>query len=173
MPAAAFYEGMQGGGTGYHRGLAYRVGLTIPLFYLVYHDCVVGYWQHGTPFGREDHANHVLHDLLCGQPSSWSIVYEQWNDLKPLIKQTCDLLGRLHERTAHHPLLDHQILTADCMVQKSTFGDGTAVWVNYGIVSSRQEDVTIPPKGFLLKLPGEPTKVATVSRKISYLDPAR
>lgn len=169
MPAAAFYEGMQGGGTGYHRGLAYRVGLTVPLFYLVYHDCVVGYWQHGTPHGREDHANHVLHDLLSGQPSSWSIVYDQWRDLKPLIRETYELLGRFHERTAFYPMTDHRILTADAMVQTSCFGDGSQVWVNYGITSYREDTVTIPPKGFMLKIPGEPYKMATVDRRIRYL----
>ncbi len=109
MPVVGFCEGLSGGGTGYHRGLIYRTGLTVPLFYLVYRECVVGYWQHGTPHGREDHANHVLLDLLYGQPSSWSIEYAQWKDLKPMIKETYDLLGRFHERTAHMAMVDHQL----------------------------------------------------------------
>lgn len=169
MPAAAFYEGMQGGGTGYHRGIAYRVGLTVPLFYLVYHDCVVGYWQHGTPYGREDHANHVLLDLLCAQPSSWSVVHEQWQDLKPKIKETYDVLGRLHERTAFHPMTDHQFLTEDCMVQTSSFGDGTQVWVNFGITTYQTSTMTIPPKGFALQIAGEALRVGAAGRRIEYL----
>jgi hypothetical protein len=168
MPAAAFYEGMQGGGTGYHRGVAYRYGLTVPLFYLVYHDCVVGYWQHGTPFGREDHANHVLHDLICAQPSSWSIVHEQWNDLKYMIKETYDLLGKLHGKIAFESMLDHRIISKDFMVQKSSFGDGTEVWINYGITSFTDENVAIPPKGFILKVPGEQIKAGVVGRRIKY-----
>jgi hypothetical protein len=169
LPAASFFEGLHGGGTGYHRGLSYRVGLTVPLFHLVYHDCVVGYWQHGMPFGREDHANHVLHDLLTAQPSSWSLVHEQWEDLKPLIQETYELLGPLHERTAHHPMVDHEVLTDDFNVQRSEFADGTVVRVNYGITSYRDGETTIPAKGFEVRVPGEPVRIGSVSRRIQHL----
>lgn len=170
IPGLAFCEGLSGGGTGYHYGISYQEGLTIPLFYLVYRECVVGYWQHGTPYGREDHANHVLLDLLQGQPSSWSIEYAQWKDLKPLIKQTYDLLGRLHEKTAHEAMTDHEILTADYMVQRSEFSDGTNVWVNFGITSYQNAEFTLPPKGFRLQMAGEPVRMGTVERDIRYFD---
>lgn len=169
VPVATFFEGLSGGGTGYHRGVGYRTGLTAPLFYLVYRECVVGYWQHGTPHGREDHANHVLLDLLQGQPSSWSIEYDQWADLRPLLAQTYELLGRLHEKTAHAPMTDHRYLSADHMVQTTEFGDGTRVWVNFGLTTFGDGDLTIPPKGFRLSVPGEPVKVGTVARRIEYL----
>ena len=168
LPVVSFCEGLQGGGGDYHRGVGYRVGLTVPLFYLVYRECVVGYWQHGTPYGREDHANHVLLDVLYGQPSSWSLVFDQWEDLKPIFKETYDLLGRLHEKTAHFSMIDHQFLTDDYMVQRSEFSDGTVAWVNFGITTYESEFVSIPPKGFRLKVAGEQLKVATVGRKIEY-----
>jgi hypothetical protein len=169
IPVLAFCEGLSGGGTGYHYGMSYRTGLTIPLFYLVYRECVVGYWQHGTPYGREDHANHVLLDLLNGQPSSWSIEYAQWNDLRLLFKETYDLLGYLHEKTAHCPMVNHEILTTDYMVQHSEFSDGTEVWVNFGITTYDQETILLPPKGFRLKMPCEPVKQGRVGRHIEYL----
>lgn len=168
LPIVSFCEGLQGGGGDYHRGVGYRVGLTVPLFYLVYRECVVGYWQHGTPYGREDHANHVLLDLLYGQPSSWSLVYDQWEDLKPLFKETYDLLGRLHQKTAHFAMTNHEYLSDDHMVQHSTFSDGTSIWVNFGITSYQNESINIPPKGFRLEVAGEEPKVATVGRKIEY-----
>jgi hypothetical protein len=169
MPVVGFCEGLSGGGTGYHRGITYRSGLTVPLFYLVYRECVVGYWQHGTPHGREDHANHVLMDLLYGQPSSWSLDYAQWQDLRPLIKETYDLLGRLHEKTAHAAMIDHRYLSPDRMVQKTSMEDGTEVWVNFGITSFKNEAFTLPPKGFRISCPGEEAKTGAVSRNISYL----
>lgn len=168
MPAVAFCEGLSGGGTGYHYGVTYRTGITIPLFYLVYHDCVVGYWQHGTPYGREDHANHLLLDLLCTQPSSWSIEYDQWNDLKPVIKKTYELLGPLSERMAHLAMTGHQILSDDYMVQKSEFEDGTEIWVNFGITTYKTEEFILPPKGFRLKVSGENINTGSVTRAISY-----
>jgi len=169
MPVVGFCEGLSGGGTGYHRGITYRSGLTVPLFYLVYRECVVGYWQHGTPHGREDHANHVLLDLLYGQPSSWSLEYAQWNDLKPMIKETYDLLGRLHEKTAHLAMVDHKYMTEDYMVQKTELSDGTEIWVNFGITSFRNNRLDLPPKGFIINVPGESEIKATVSRKIQYV----
>jgi len=170
IPIIAFCEGLSGGGTGYHRGIAYRTGFTVPLFYLVYRECVVGYWQHGTPYGREDHANHVLLDLLYGQPSSWSLEYAQWEDLKPMIKETYDLLGRLHEKTAHAAMTDHQFITVDRMVQKSVFSDGTEIWVNFGITSYKSKAIQLPPKGFWVVRPGEGIKSGVVSRQIKYFD---
>jgi len=166
----AFCEGLSGGGTGYHRGIAYRTGLTVPLFYLVYRECVVGYWQHGTPYGREDHANHVLLDLLYGQPSSWSLEYAQWEDLKPMIRETYDLLGRLHEQTAHAAMTDHQFITVDRMVQGSVFSDGTEIWVNFGIISYNNGAVQLPPKGFRVKFSDGRIRGGVVSRHIEYFD---
>jgi hypothetical protein len=168
MPVVGFCEGLSGGGTGYHRGLTYRSGLTVPLFYLVYRECVVGYWQHGTPHGREDHANHVLLDLLYGQPSSWSIEYAQWSDLKPMIKETYDLLGRFHEKTAHLAMVDHQYLTEDYMVQRTKLNDGTEVWVNFGFTTYEKESFTLPPKGFLIFEAGGKVTMGKVSRSIEY-----
>jgi hypothetical protein len=132
---------------------------------------VVAYWQHGTPFGREDHANHVLHDLLTAQPSSWSLVHDQWEDLKPLIQQTSELLGPLHTRTAHAVMVDHTILTDDHMVQRSEFADGTRVWVNYGIRSFRDRDGRIAPKGFRVRVPGQKEKVGVAGREIIDFGP--
>jgi hypothetical protein len=170
VPVVTFCEGLSGGGTGYHRGIAYQTGLTVPLFYLVYRECVVGYWQHGTPHGREDHANHVLLDALNGQPSSWSLEYGQWRDLKPMIVETYELLGRLHEETAHFAMTDHRIMTPDYMVQRSELEDGTSIWVNFGITSYQAHNFEMPPKSLRIERPGKPILSAIISREISYLD---
>jgi len=170
LPWVSFCEGLSGGGTGYHRGIAYRCGLTVPLFYLVYRECVVGYWQHGTPHGREDHANHVLLDALNGQPSSWSLEYKQWKDLEPMIVQTYELLGRLHEETAHFAMTDHRIMTPDYMVQRSELEDGTIIWVNFGITSFQAKTFQMPPKSLRIERPGKPIISAIISREIRYLN---
>ena len=87
----------------------------------------------------------------------------------PMIKETYDLLGKLHEKTAFQPMLHHEILTSDYMVQKSTFGDKTEVIVNYGITSYNFQNIVIPPKGFILNVPNEGRKIAAVGRKITYI----
>jgi hypothetical protein len=130
---------------------------------------VVGYWQHGTPHGREDHANHVLLDLLYGQPSSWSIEYSQWKDLKPLFLQVAELLGGLHARTAHASMTGHYILTDDYMVQQTTLSDGTTISVNFGITSYEDEKLHLPPKGFQVVYPEGESVKGRVERTIEYL----
>lgn len=169
VPVCSYFEGLPGSSKGLFGGIASMgFGIAVPLFNLVYHDAVVCYWQHGQPYGREDHVNHVLHDLLSGQPSSWSLVYDQWEDLKPLIKECYDLLGQLHQKTAHYQLTSHQYLSPDYAVQRSQFDDGTEVTVNFGITSYEYDDGKIAPKGFILKLAGEEVKTGTFSRNIVY-----
>ncbi|MFI3212447.1 MAG: DUF5696 domain-containing protein [Eubacteriales bacterium] len=151
-----YFEGLPGDAYGYFSGIdSPGFGIATPLFNLVYHDSVICYWQHGQPFGREDHENHLLHDLLSGQPSSWSLVYDQWEDLLPMIKQCYDLLGKLHKQTAFSELIVHNFLTEDFAVQESLFGDNTRVQVNYGITTYHCEEYSIPPKGFRLSIVGE------------------
>lgn len=164
---APFFEGLPGDSIGYFSGIdAAGFGISVPLFNLVYHDAVVCYWQHGQPFGREDHENHVLHDLLSGQPSSWSLVYEQWKDLLPLIKQCYELLGTLHKRTAHMEMTTHQFLSDDYAVQESRFADGTRVLVNYGITTYETDEFRIAPKGFRVEYPGEEATQGGFSRLV-------
>ncbi len=169
VPVCSFFEGLPGSSVGFFGGIeSTDFGIAAPLFNLVYHDAVVCYWQHGQPFGREDHANHVLHDLASGQPSSWSLVYEQWADLLPLIRQSYGLLGSLHARTAHHPMTSHEYLSADFAAQRTRFGEGSEVVVNFGIRSVEVGGHRVPPKGFRLEVPGEAAKVGALSRDIVY-----
>lgn len=170
IPICSFFEGLPGSSEGFYSGIeSMGFGIIAPLFNLVYHDAIVCYWQHGQPFGREDHSNHVLHDLLCGQPSSWSLVYEQWEDLKPLILQCYKLLADFHKKTAYHPMISHEFLTPDFAVQRTRFGDGSEVTVNFGITSHVIDKIKIPPKGFILKTYGESVKLGTINRSINYI----
>jgi hypothetical protein len=164
-----YFEGLPGSSKGYSSGVeSASFGIAVPLFNLVYHDSVICYWQHGQPFGREDHSNHVLHDLLSGQPSNYSIVYDQWDDMLPLIKECYMTLGRVHKKTAFHEMTDHAVLSDDFALQRSEFSDGTTVAVNYGITTKKFDNVEVPPKGFVLDIPGEERKIGSYSRKIEW-----
>ncbi|MCJ7738189.1 MAG: DUF5696 domain-containing protein [Anaerolineae bacterium] len=152
--ACSFFEGLPGSSVGFFDGITGPLfGIATPLFSLVYHDAVVSYWQHGQPFGREDHDNHFLSDLLSANPSSWVLVKEQWDDLKPLIKESADMLGQLHRRTAHQQMISHSFISEDFAVQESSFEDGTHVVVNFGITSFSTDSCLIAPKGFLIENP--------------------
>jgi hypothetical protein len=64
-------------------------------------------------------------------------------------------------------MVDHEVRTADFDVQRSEFADGTVVRVNYGITSYRDGETRIPPKGFEIRVPGEPVLIGSVSRRIT------
>jgi len=170
VPVCTYFEGLPGSGPGTNAGIeASGFGISVPLFYLVYHDSVICYWQHGQPYGREDHINHMLFDLLNAQPSSWSIIHEQFDDLEPLIADACKLLGRFHLKTAFCEMVCHEYLKKDFTVQKAIYSDGSEVLVNFGILSFYLGDLKIPPKGFLLKISGEEQLVGCFDRKVNYL----
>lgn len=143
--------------------------IATPLFNLVYHDAIVCYWQHGQPFGREDHVNHILHDLLTVQPSSWSIVYEQFEDLFPLIKQVYLLLGKLHERLAFNKMIKHEFISEDLALQRTYFDNGTEIIVNFGITSFLIDKHKIPPKGFVIFFNEKEVIIGRLTRDIEYL----
>ncbi|MCL2832020.1 MAG: glycoside hydrolase [Treponema sp.] len=170
VPVCTYFEGLPGSGTGTNAGVeASGFGISAPLFYLVYHDSVICYWQHGQPYGREDHINHMLFDLLNAQPSSWSIIYEQFGDMEPLILDAYRLLGRFHTKTAHCQMVNHEYLKKDFTVQKTVFSDGSEVIVNFDILSFSLGDNKIPPKGFLLKMNGEDQLIGCFDRTVKYL----
>jgi hypothetical protein len=166
VPVCAFFEGMPGTAIGLNHGAeSAGFGMMVPLFNLVYHDAVVCYWQHGQPFGREDHVNHVLHDLLSAQPSSWSLIYEQWEDLKPLIKQCYDLLAKMHEKTAFSEMTDH-LISDDYLVHTSKFSNGTVIHVNFDIRTRTLGDIQLKPKGFYVQNPDESPISGSLPRDI-------
>ena len=166
VPVCTFFEGMPGSAIGLNHGAeSAGFGMMVPLFNLVYHDAVVCYWQHGQPFGREDHVNHVLHDLLSAQPSSWSFVYEQWDDLKPLIKQCYDLLAKAHENTAFCEMTDHEA-SSDYLVHRTKFSNGTVIYVNFDIRTRTYDDIRLKPKGFCVLFPKELPILGCLSRDI-------
>jgi hypothetical protein len=70
LPIAAFYEEHP-----------VRMGIDVPLYHLVYHECAVLYWQHGMPYNYGlDNYGHVrgtwltkfLRGLLYGDPRAGS-----------------------------------------------------------------------------------------------------
>jgi hypothetical protein len=160
VPFLDYHEGMMGGGcyswpAGYLRDIksrdeiderylkygidpAYRV----PMFELVFHDCVVNYWYWGATndylheFAPEITDRKTAMNVLYGTPPMMWVNSHglHWN--KPeerrlmieIYQQTC----KLHEVIADQEMISHEFLTPDRKVQRSTFSDGTTCTVNFG-----------------------------------------
>lgn len=154
-----YHEGMMGGGNyswpaGYLRDVTSREEISenylkygsdpanrVPLFELVFHDCVVDYWYWGA---TNDYLHQVAPEItdrktamnvLYGTPPMmwvnqhglrWSVPEER-QLMIDIYRQVC----KLHEVIADQEMMSHEYLSPDRKVQRSTFADGTVCTVNF------------------------------------------
>jgi len=114
----------------YQVGEAYR----LPLWELVYHDCVVAQWYWG------DYNNKLpkvwrkrdLFNALYGTPPMYLFDLKQWNEKKAQFAASYKVAAPVARATGYHEMTDHRVLTADRCVQQSVFANGVTVTVNFG-----------------------------------------
>lgn len=138
-----------------------RFGIDVPLYGLVYHECAMLYRQHGSPYnyGMDNYGYprgpwpaKFLRGLLYGDQSSWTVSNSAYYAWRKTFKAINDVLGPHQRRLAHEELLNHQILTADFLVQRTVFSSGVEVTVNYGEFPFRLEDGTeLPAYGYRVR----------------------
>lgn len=151
-------------------GHQYRV----PLWELVFHDCVVTtwYWGDSSDFllqaAPEVTPKKDAYNILYGTiPLLWADARRgSWRDHRDVFLRTYRNTCILHEVIAGTEMLDHEFLTEDRRVQRTTFSDGTWAVVNFGpepyelAVDNRQW--VLPENGFVVKGPSiEQSRVMT------------
>ena len=181
-----YHEGMMGGGcyswpAGYLRDIESREEISerylkygidpayrVPMFELVFHDCVVDYWYWGATndylhqFAPEITDRKTATNVLYGTPPMmwvnshglrWSEP-EQRQLMIEIYQQTC----KLHEVIADQEMVSHEFLTPDRKVQRSTFADGTVATVNFGdsayTVTAGEREFSLGTNDFYVKGPG-------------------
>ena len=110
-----------------------KKGIPVPLFNLVYHDCVIEPWMMDRVSKDED---YMLYALLAGgapylvrdgaYPNTDGAFDGEKISLPEMAKR-CRVVTELHEKTAFCELIRHTCLHADGSLQKSEFSDGTYV----------------------------------------------
>jgi hypothetical protein len=113
----------------------------LPLWELVYHDCVVSQWYWG------DYNNKLpaiwnkrdLFNMLYGTPPMFMFTREGWAKNKDrFVKSYRDTCGVARE-VGYAEMTDHRFLTADRAVQQTRFANGVVVTVNFGQKAWRME----------------------------------
>ncbi len=134
----------------YQVGEAYR----LPLWELVYHDCVVAQWYWG------DYNNKLpkvwrkrdLFNALYGTPPMYLFVPKQWDEMKAQFAASYRVAEPVSRATGYSEMTDHRILTPDRSVQQSVFANGVTVTVNFGAAPYTTADgKTIPPLDLVIK----------------------
>ena len=119
----------------------------IPLWELVYHDCMTAYWYWG------DSTNSVpalmkkrnLFELLYGLPSLFSFSVETWDERKEEIVAAYQVATPNAKKLAGVRMTNFEYLTDDKTVQKTTFANATQIIVNFGNEAYRYENKKILP----------------------------
>jgi hypothetical protein len=122
----------------YQVGESYR----LPLWELVYHDCVVAQWYWG------DYNNKLpqiwrkrdLFNALYGTPPMYLFDIKQWNEKKAQFAASYKIAQPVSRATGYSGMTDHRFLTPDRKVQQTVFANGVTVTVNFGDSSYKASD---------------------------------
>ncbi len=137
----------------------------VPLWELVFHDCVVTtwYWGDSSDFllqaAPEVTPKKDAFNILYGTiPLLWADQKKgSWHKNREVFLRTYRNTCILHEAIAGTEMLSHEFVTPDRDVQKTTFSDGTVVIVNFGEkpypLQVDGQRYVLPQNGFYVKGP--------------------
>ena len=108
--------------------------LRLPLWELVYHDCLCAHWYWG------DYPNKLPSvwdcrdrlNALYGTVPMFLLVKQQWPELKERFGRSCRLTQPIARATGFSEMTDHRVLSPDRSVQSTHFANGAEVVVNFG-----------------------------------------
>jgi hypothetical protein len=123
----------------------------LPLWELVYHDCVVAQWYWG------DYNNKLpmlwdqrdLFNLLYATPPMFMFNRALWRENKSRFVQSYRTINPHVRRVGYSEMTDHRFLTPDRNVQQTTFANGVTAIVNFGPTAFKFPNGTVlEPMGF-------------------------
>lgn len=123
----------------------------LPLWELVYHDCVVAQWYWG------DYNNKLpalwdkrdLFNILYGTPPMFMFNRQVFNQNKERFAQSYKDVCPVARAVGYAEMTDHRFLTPDRNVQQTSFANGIAITVNFGDESYRLPDgKTVEPMSY-------------------------
>jgi glycosyl hydrolase family 129/carbohydrate binding protein with CBM4/9 domain len=122
----------------------------LPLWELVYHDCVVAQWYWG------DYNNKLpklwdrrdLWNALYGTPAMFMLDKKNWQRNRERFVKSYRQTSPVARATGYVEMTSHRWLTADHAVQQTQFANGVSVTVNFGETPFALPDGTsLPPLG--------------------------
>jgi hypothetical protein len=122
----------------------------LPLWELVYHDCVLAQWYWG------DYNNKLpklwdrrdLINVLYGTPPMFMFGRQQWQAQWERFVRSYRTIAPVARATGYVEMISHRWLTSDRAVQETKFAGGVMVTVNFGDRPYKLSDGTeLPPLG--------------------------
>ena len=114
----------------------------LPLWELVYHDCVVAQWYWG------DYNNKLpsiwdkrdLFNILYGTPPMFMFNSQIWKNNKAHFAESYKKICPVARAVGYAEMTDHRFITPDRDVQQTKFANGISITVNFGDKSHRMPD---------------------------------
>jgi hypothetical protein len=105
----------------------------LPLWELVYHDCVVAQWYWG------DYNNKLpalwdkrdLFNVLYGTPPMFMFDRAGWEQNRARFVQSYQTICPVVEKVGYAEMTDHRFLSTDRAVQQTTFANGVTVTCDF------------------------------------------
>ena len=128
----------------------------IPLFELVFHDCVADSWYWGDSSNRvpEFWDERDMFNALYGTMPLFILDQRAWDGDKDRFVKSAKDATAVARATGYSEMTDHQFLTPDHTVQETRFADGTQVWANFsGKAYKVRPGLTVKPRTFRAEFP--------------------
>ena len=114
----------------------------LPLWELVYHDCVVAQWYWGDYNNKLPSiwAKRDLFNILYGTPPMFMFNRQYWSQNKDRFAKSYKDICAVARAVGYAEMTDHRFLTPDRDVQQTKFSNGVTVTVNFGDKPHRLPD---------------------------------
>lgn len=128
--------------------------MRIPLHGLVYHDVHIPTWYTGdgaskVPAYWED--KDLWNILYASMPLFMPPSVQYWNDNLEKFISGYHFISTVTRNVGYSQMTDHQFLSSDRKMQKTTFDNGWNVVANFDLLAHDWNNLTIAPKGFYAK----------------------
>lgn len=115
-----------------------KSGIPVPLFNLVYHDCVIEPWMMDKVSEKEDFMLYAL--LNAGAPyfirdGAYANTDGSFGGCEEFsqeeMKKRCEVVSSLHEKVAMCEMVKHELLDGQGRKQRAIYSDGTVVEIDF------------------------------------------
>ncbi len=137
----------------------------VPLWELVFHDCVVSTWYWGDSndylldAAPDTLQKKMAFNVLYGtMPMLWADSGGAWIKQRDLFLSTVRNVCGVQALVAESAMIDHEFLTSDRALQRTQFANGTSCIVNFGEADKKYsfhgKTFMIPQNGWIVDGPG-------------------
>ncbi|MFE0757945.1 glycoside hydrolase [Inquilinus sp. NPDC058860] len=141
----------------------------LPLYEIARHDSVVTshHWEYGSLKFSDQRETTALLQLLYGVPPLYHLNAAELDRDLPVIAAYDQVFRPLHERVFTRPMTDFAVLLPDRLLQRSSFGDGTTVTVNFDAKPrALPGGATLPAQSARIEAADQPPRTVEIGKVV-------